>query len=106
MGSGIGVVATCRRGRQWSTERCFVPCSGGPLRLSLDNLGTVTLTAGMTLGGFGWCKTRPDARKRGALRLCSCLMGSDLHFGKFQRLGRLNRVAVASKVRSYAGSLR
>jgi hypothetical protein len=45
MGSGIGVVATCRRGRQWSTERCFVPCSGGPLRLSLDNLGTVTLTA-------------------------------------------------------------
>ncbi len=50
MGSGIGVVATCRRGRQWSTERCFVPCSGGPLRLSLGNLGTVTLTAVGSVG--------------------------------------------------------
>lgn len=38
--------------------------------------------------------------------MCSGLMGSDLRFGKFQSLGRLNRVAVASRVRSCAGSLR
>ena len=44
-GGGIGVGATCQRGRQWSTERCFVPCSACPLRLSLGSLETVTLTA-------------------------------------------------------------
>ncbi len=45
MGGDIGVAATCRRGSKWSTERCFVPYSGGTLRLSLGSLETVTLTA-------------------------------------------------------------
>ena len=44
MGDGIGVGATCQRGRQWSTERCFVPCPIGTQRLSLGTFGTVTLT--------------------------------------------------------------
>jgi len=45
VGGDIGVGATCRRGRQWGTERCFIPCSGGSLRLSLGSSETVTLTA-------------------------------------------------------------
>ena len=63
MGGDIGVGATCRRGRQWGTERCFIPCSGGSLRLSLGSSETVTFTAETTLLECGWCKTPLRSRE-------------------------------------------
>jgi len=41
MGGGISMEATCSYSWQDSTERCFVPCCGGPLRLSLGSLETM-----------------------------------------------------------------